>query len=107
MPSPDITGEARPPRPTRRACLASGTDSYYRKYRHGHVRGQGGPMAENTEWFEGHAVEENRRPEAPSVAAEHEARMHYGPFVLGGNIVRAMSVLLVLALLGAGVMTFW
>ena len=58
-------------------------------------------MAENTEWFEGHAVDENRRREPPSVDAEH------GPFALGRNMVRAMSVLLFLALLSAGVMTFW
>jgi hypothetical protein len=65
-------------------------------------------MADNTDWFEGQTVEENGRWHgALSADAEHEARMHAGRFGLGGNIVRAMSVLLVLALLSAGVITFW
>ena len=65
-------------------------------------------MADNTDWFEGQTLEENGRWDgALSADAEQQAPMHSGRFVLGGNIVRAMSVLLVLALLSAGVMTFW
>ena len=65
-------------------------------------------MADNTDWFEGQTIEENGgRYGALSVEVEHKARTHYGRFLPGGNIIRAMSVLLVLALLSAGVMTFW
>ena len=54
-------------------------------------------MAENTDWFEGQTIEEN--------GGRYGA--HSGRFVPGGSIIRAMSVLVVLALLGAGVMTLW
>lgn len=65
-------------------------------------------MAENTDWFEGMTIEDGRRGyDAGSVDVESRQRMHFGSFIVRGNLLRIMPVLLVLALLSAAVLSWW